>query len=114
MSDINRITHDSLPEAVQHLLKDVEDIKNILLNQSAKTNPVPVVTETENDILSVEEVAKKLGYKEGTIYNYTHQRKIPHFKKGGRLFFDKHEINEWIRTDRRKTVQELQNEADQW
>lgn len=114
MSKIDVITFDNLPEAVSHLMMDVEVIKNLLLNQSATRKPDAENNDDVNDILNVADVAKKLGLEKGTVYNLTHKRQIPYFKRGGRIYFDKNEINDWIRTDRRKTVRELQNEANQW
>ena len=112
MKEYDRLTFENLPEAVQHLINDVEDIKNLLLNQSADNTPIAVDTIPENGILNVEDVAQKLRLKEGTIYNLTHKRQIPYFKRGGRIYFDRDEINEWIRTDRRKTIKQLQAEAE--
>jgi hypothetical protein len=39
-------------------------------------------------------------------------RQIPYYKKGGRIYFDAKELDAWIRSDRRKTIKELQDEAD--
>ena len=114
MSKMDEITHNNLPEAVRHILMDVQEIKKLLLNKSVSQRPDAEHNNGENDILSVADVAKKLGLEKGTVYNLTHKRQIPYFKRGGRIYFDKNEINDRIRTDRRKTVQELQNETNQW
>jgi len=113
MSEIDVITFDNLPEAVKHLIQDVEEIKNLLLNQSASRKPIINKDVAENDILNVEDVAKKLGIEKGTVYNLTHKRQIPYFKRGGRIYFDATEINEWVRSDRRKTLKQLKEEANQ-
>ncbi len=114
MSEIDLITFDNLPEAVKHLIKDVEEIKNLLLNQSASRKPIINKGGADNDILNVEDVAKILDIEKGTVYNLTHKRQIPYFKRGGRIYFDRVEITEWIRSDRRKTVRQLQDETNQW
>lgn len=104
------ITFDNLPEAVGKLLQEVAYIKNQLLNQAATTTE-PKQCPAENELLTVEDVCKKLQISKGGVYNLTHGRKIPFFKRGGRIYFDAHELNEWIRSDRRKTIKELQEEA---
>lgn len=114
MSKIDVITFDNLPDAVRHLIMDVEEIKNLLLNKSASPKPETREISGESDFLNVADVAKKLGIEKGTVYNLTHKRQIPYFKRGGRIYFDKNEINEWIRSDRRKTVKEIKSEADHW
>ncbi len=106
-----RITFEDLPDAVLHLLRDVADIKNHLLNQAA-TPAEPASPEIENELLTVTDVCKKLNISKGAIYNLTSKRGIPHFKRGGRIYFDRSEVDEWIHHDRRKTIKQLQDEAE--
>jgi len=110
MADFENITFEKLPEAVSQLIKDVTFIKNHILNESAQID-VQTKIASENEFLTVEDVCKKLQISKGGVYNLTHGRKIPFFKRGGRIYFDAHELNEWIRSDRRKTLKELQEEA---
>ena len=105
------ITFDNLPEAVTQLLQEVAYIRNHLLNQSA-TTPEPMPYPAENKFLTVTEVSQMLNLSTGAIYNMTSTRQIPFFKKGRRVYFDKKEIDEWIRQDRRKTIKQLQVEAE--
>lgn len=105
------IKFDNLPEAVERLLNEVADIKNHLLNQAA----TPAETKQlapEEDFLTVNDVSYMLKISKGTIYNMTSNRQIPFYKKCGRVYFDKSEIKEWIRHDRRKTLKQLQADAD--
>jgi excisionase family DNA binding protein len=111
MNENEVITYDNLPKAVSQLLQDVEVIKNILLNYPTNTKTQPVLP-PEKDLLTVEDVSKKLGITKGGVYNLTHMRQIPFFKRGGRIYFDAKELDSWIRTDRRKTIKELQDEAN--
>jgi excisionase family DNA binding protein len=49
-----------------------------------------------NQILSVEQVAKVLGYSKDHIYRLVNQKKIPFRKKGKTLFFMSQEIFDWV------------------
>ncbi|MCK5138067.1 MAG: helix-turn-helix domain-containing protein [Bacteroidales bacterium] len=111
MSEHDAITFDNLPEAVQHLLQEIAYIKNHLLNKAA-TTATPASPETEKELLTVEDVSKMLNISKGAIYNMTSARQIPFFRRGGRIYFDRVEIDEWIRSDRRKTIKQLQDEAE--
>lgn len=111
MNENDVITYDNLPKAVSQLLQDVEVIKNLLLNKPTYTKTEPVL-HLEKDFLTVEDVSRKLGITKGAVYNLTCMRQIPYFKRGGRIYFDAKELDAWIRTDRRKTIKELQNEAN--
>jgi excisionase family DNA binding protein len=111
MSEIDVITFDNMPKAVSRLLQDVEVIKNLLLNNPTYTKIEPVLP-LEKDLLTVEDVSRKLGITKGAVYNLTHLRQIPYYKRGGRIYFYANELDAWIRTDRRKTIKELQDEAN--
>lgn len=45
-----------------------------------------------------------------TIYKLTHRREIPHRRVGGRLYFRRSELEQWIDNGRRKTVSEIVEE----
>ena len=92
-------------------MQDVAEIKNHILNNSARNNTEPLKS-VQPDILTVTDVSAKLGITKGGVYNLTHERQIPYFKRGGRIYFDAEEIDAWIRADRRKTIKELQDEAN--
>jgi excisionase family DNA binding protein len=111
MTEYNNITFEKLPEAVSRLLHDVEVIKNLLLNNSTHTKTEPVLPLVK-DVLTVEDVSRKIGITKGSVYNLTHLRQIPYYKRGGRIYFYANELDAWIRTDRRKTIKELQDEAN--
>lgn len=49
-----------------------------------------------------------------TVYGWIHTNQIPNSKKGKRLFFKKSEIDEWLQSGRRKTVVEIEKEAEDY
>ena len=62
-------------------------------------------------LLTPQEIAKYLGVKPSTIYQWTHQKFIPHFKLGGLLRFAKTKVDDWLekrsiagKTNRRITI----------
>lgn len=46
------------------------------------------------------------GLAQRTIYQLTHRRAIPHRRVGGRLYFRRTELEAWLDSGRRKTVNE--------
>jgi excisionase family DNA binding protein len=48
-------------------------------------------------LMSVEELAKYLGLRKQTIYNWLHQRKISGLKIGKVWRFDRKYIDEWLK-----------------
>ena len=56
--------------------------------------------QSEKEILNVKESADFLNLAVQTIYTFTSQGKIPHFKKGKRLYFHRSELLEWLTSGR--------------
>ena len=64
-----------------------------------------------NEILSANEAANFIGVSLATLYGLTSARKIPHNKRGKRLYFDRQELIAWIREGKRKSMSEIEDEA---
>ncbi len=70
---------------------------------------------TSDDVfMNIEQVASFVGLSKATIYGLTHERCIPHFKTGKRLYFKKSEIVNWISSTKVKTKQEVNQLADKY
>lgn len=57
-----------------------------------------------NDWLGVEEVAALLHVAPQTIYNLVWQRKLPHYKPGGKLLFSRQEIEKIIIRSKKRSA----------
>lgn len=99
------IAFEQTQQDVAEVKKDLKDLKAFLLimaeSQIQADDPKPI-----------EEIEKLTGYTKNTIYGYCRENKIPHHKKNGRLFFFKSEIIDWIKEGKRKTIQEVEEDAD--
>ena len=58
--------------------------------------------------LTLEETCDYIGYKKSYMYKLTSGQQIPHMKRGKKVFFDKDEIDAWIRHNK---VIDIQTEA---
>jgi excisionase family DNA binding protein len=54
--------------------------------------------------LNIREASQYLGYAVSTLYGWVSQRRIPFFKKGGRLRFDRKRLDEWMREDENHVI----------
>ena len=62
--------------------------------------------------LNVEEAAILLGVSPATIYRWTMEKVIPHYKPNGKLvFFNKKDIEEWALSNRVASDEEVMAEA---
>ena len=60
-----------------------------------------------DEIGGLELAVKITGLARRTIYKLTHRREIPHRRVGGRLYFRRSELEQWIDAGRRKTSAEV-------
>lgn len=97
-------TFDQLPTLFGEFQKTVSRVENLLLQ---KETPQP-----EDEILDINKVVLFTGFSKPTIYGYCQKREIPHYKKGGKTFFFKSEIIQWLKEDKQKTLKELSEDAD--
>ncbi|AYD49083.1 MAG TPA: helix-turn-helix domain-containing protein [Arachidicoccus soli] len=67
--------------------------------------------ETES-ILDIDGVQKYLSMKRSSIYQKTHKKEIPHYKKGKALYFLKEELDQWVRQGRRPMKGEIDPEKE--
>lgn len=64
-------------------------------------------------VLTIEECAILTGLSKSWIYKATCTNKIPHYKPNGKLvYFDKKEIEEWMKQNRVATIQEIEDAAN--
>ena len=63
------------------------------------------------DILNIGEAASFLKLKITTLYEKTSRKLIPHFKKGNKLYFNRKDLEEWIKTGKVTTKPEIEGQA---
>lgn len=100
------ITFDRLPHAVAQLYTKLVHIERLLQEQSHNLKP-----ESEQ-LLTVQQTADFLNLSVPTIYGYVQRQEIPVNKRAKRLYFSKGELTEWIKAGRKKTVSEIEAEAE--
>jgi len=63
-------------------------------------------------VLNFEEVKWLTGLSASHLYKLTASRNIPHFRPSGKmLYFDRKEIENWMKRGRVKTAEEIESEA---
>jgi predicted DNA-binding transcriptional regulator AlpA len=104
------ITFESLPKAVTQLCEDMAILKRHILEKS-------IEQPTEADRwFDLNELLNYLPDKpaKATVYGWVHDGLIPCHKGAKKLRFLKSEIDQWLLKGKRKTLSELEAEADQY
>ncbi|PVY40850.1 helix-turn-helix domain-containing protein [Pontibacter virosus] len=103
---MENLTFEKLPQAVSELHNKLSRIEQLLLERQGP--------EKEEEMFTVAQAAAFLKISVGTVYLKVSSREIPVNKRGKRLYFYKSELEEWVKGGRKKTVSELQQEAQQY
>ncbi len=61
--------------------------------------------------LDLDEAVAYTRYSKGYLYRLTSEKKIPHFKRGRKIFFDRAKLDEWLKETPIKTWEEVESEA---
>lgn len=80
------------------------------MNQTANSNTS--IQKQQKEILNINDLSELTGYSKAQIYQFTHKRKIPFYKPlGGKLFFKRKEITDFLFSNRVATDEEIAREA---
>ena len=63
------------------------------------------------DILDIKQAANLLHLQVTTLYEKTSQKLIPHFKKGNKLYFNRQDLEAWVKEGKVNTLDEFQTQA---
>ena len=102
------LTFEQLPNAVNELQESVKNIERLLLLKSKENN------QNEEEFLTVKETAEFLNLSVSTIYGLNHKGELPVMKRGKLCYFSKRELIDYLKQGRRKTLNEINLEADKF
>jgi excisionase family DNA binding protein len=105
---MSQFNFNDLPLAVSQLHDKVNNIERLLLERS--TDP-----HSESDqLLTIQQAGDLISLSVPTIYGLVSRSEIPVNKMGKRLYFSRQELIDWIKSGRKKTVYEINAEANQY
>lgn len=89
----------------------IDDITRAIRNELRSYFEQQEEKEREDEIGGIELAIELTRLAKPTIYSLVWARKIPHLKKGKKLYFSRKEIKEWLTEGKRKTQDEIADEA---
>lgn len=87
------------------------EITEALERQEKRLERIESLLSTQKEILNLHEASEFTGLSKSHLYKLTSAGKIKHFKQSKHLYFDKDEVVSFLKENRVKTSQELQDEA---
>ncbi|UUF15200.1 MULTISPECIES: helix-turn-helix domain-containing protein [Flavobacterium] len=88
------LSFETLPSAVGLILKEMEEIKKILINDSSTNDPEIKRLSTNEAIKFIREQGFPIS--KSKLYKLTSEGKIPHEKFGMRVLFKKDNLVSWF------------------
>ncbi len=80
--------------------------------QKAINDSLEMLAISQKKTLTFEEVVVYTGMSRSWLYKMTSTKQIPHYKAGGRLnFFDKSELDQWLKQTRVTPIEEIEAQA---
>ena len=108
----NLLTFEKLPEAVAILTKEVIEFKRLFLENQERTP-----NNATEELLSIDEASEFLRLAKPTLYSKVSKNELPYMKlgkRGKRLYFSKTELMEYLKKGRKKSKEEIEQEADNY
>lgn len=106
---MDQITFEQLPLLVGEIRDRLARIeKNLGLLGVIETQ------EKGDSFMTITEASVFLNLAKSTIYGLVCRMEIPVCKRGKRLYFDRDELLSWVKKGRKKTMEEIQMEADEY
>ncbi len=102
-------TQLSIPEIRQIFRQELETYFS--------NKPITATPQEQDELLTIQQAANLLDLSVPTIYSLVSKAEttnIPVSKRGKRLYFSKHELTDWIKAGRKKTITDLTVEVDKF
>ena len=107
-------------ERAEQMLEGNNDVKVLLAQQlyqqevnEGRIKALESVFLCQKEIFNLDEAAMYIGVSKSNLYKMTASRKIPHYKPAGRyIYFERSELDNWIREGAVKTEEQLNDQAN--
>jgi excisionase family DNA binding protein len=100
------------------MFKRDNTMENIVLDALQKQEEQLKRIETQltvsKQVLNLDEVCIYTGISKSFLYKLTSGKKIPFYKQAKHLYFDRMEIENWLKENRHTTIDEIEKQANKF
>lgn len=86
-------------------------VLELLKKQGKQLSNIESLLTISKTVLNLDEACILTGLSKSHIYKLTCWGKIPHYKQAKHLYFDRSELENWLKTNRFKPSEEIEKEA---
>jgi excisionase family DNA binding protein len=87
------------------------DVLEKLQSQDERLKNIENLLSLSKSVLNIDEVSKLTGLSKSTVYKFTCYGTIPHYKQAKHLYFDRVEIESWLKENRGFNADEIKADA---
>lgn len=95
----------------QPIFERLGSIESLLQRLQQDRDNAQANTPTTRKIMSLAEFCEYAGLSRQTVYKLTSGQKVPHSKRGKRLYFDREKVDTWLLENQVATHSEIQEKA---
>ena len=89
----------------------MESVLEKLQKQDERLRNIESLLSIQKNVLNIDEVCTLTGLSKSHIYKLSCYQRIPFYKQSKHLYFDRAEIEKWLKINRFQSVEELDKEA---
>ena len=101
------LTLENLPSAVHQLTDKLDTIERLL---QGLVSP----SKAHQDLMNINQASEFLNLSKQTIYQKVSSGTLPFMKRSKRLYFSREELTAYLKAGRKKTNQEIEDEASDY
>lgn len=110
------VRKENVVQLQQILLQTIEEFsafKNQIIHQQRELKEaIGLNMIQQKEMLNVQELSDYIGMSTSSIYKLVYNNKIPNYKPNGKiLYFDREEINTWLRQNKSQSITQIQQQA---
>lgn len=110
------VKKENVIQLQQILLQTIEEFgvfKNQIIHQQRELkNAIGLNLIQQKEMLNVQELSDYIGMSTSSIYKLVYNNVIPFYKPNGKiLYFDREEINTWLRRNKSQSISQIQQQA---
>ena len=92
----------------------MDEIIKQLRNQDERLRNIETLLSLSKSVLNIDEVSLLTGLSKSTIYKFTHYGTIPFYKQAKHLYFDKKEVENWLKEKRGFNKDEIEEHISEY
>ena len=74
----------------------LDNLQNVIFDLKDQVSKIEPIEQNNRRFISTNEAASYLNLAVQTLYGLVNKQSIPYHKRGGRLYFDREELEQWI------------------